>query len=89
MFDILIKNGIIVDGSGEAAFCGDVAVKDGKIAKIAPAIDGEAGEVIDASGLQVTPGLIDSHTRFRNRPYRWSRRLQDSISAESGEMFRP
>ena len=40
MFDILIKNGIIVDGSGEPAFHGDVAVKDGKIVKIAPAIEG-------------------------------------------------
>lgn len=55
MFDILIKNGQIVDGSGKPAFYADLAVKDGKIAKIAPAIEGEAKEIIDASGLQVTP----------------------------------
>ena len=62
MFDVLIKNGTIVDGSGAPAFRGDLAVKDGKIAKIAPSIDGKAKEVIDAAGLQVTPGFIDSHS---------------------------
>ena len=62
MFDILIKNGQIVDGSGKPAFYADLAVKDGKIAKIAPAIEGEAKEIIDASGLQVTPGFIDNHS---------------------------
>ena len=48
MYDILIKNGNIVDGSGKAAFKGDIAVKDGLIAKIAPCIEAEAAEVIDA-----------------------------------------
>ena len=62
MFDILIKNGQIVDGSGAPAFYGDIAVKDGKIAKIAPCIEGEAKQVLDATGLQVTPGFIDSHS---------------------------
>ena len=60
MFDLLIKNGIIVDGSGKPAFKGDIAVKDGKIAKIAPCIEGEAAEVIDASGHNVAPGFIDT-----------------------------
>ena len=72
MFDILIKNGIIVDGSGESAFRGDIAVKDGKIVKIASAIDGDAKEVIDASGLQVTPGLIDSHSHSDKTIYKGS-----------------
>ena len=62
MYDILIKNGLIVDGSGEAAFHGDLAVLGGKIEKIAPVINGEAAEVIDAAGLVVTPGFIDAHT---------------------------
>ena len=62
MYDILIKNGQIVDGSGAPAFYGDIAVKDGKIAKIAPKIEGEAKQIIDAAGLQVTPGFIDSHS---------------------------
>ena len=70
MYDILIKNGQIVDGSGEPAFYGDIAIQDGKIAKIAPSVDGEAAEVIDASGLQVTPGFIDSHSHSDSRVFR-------------------
>ncbi len=70
MFDILIKNGQIVDGSGQPAFRGDIAISDGKIAKIAPIIDGEAKEVIDADGLQVTPGFIDSHSHSDRNVFR-------------------
>ena len=55
MYDILIKHGQIVDGTGAPAFYGDIAVKDGLIARIAPEIDAEAKQVIDAAGLQVTP----------------------------------
>ena len=62
MYDILIKNGLIVDGSGETPFYADLAIADGKIARIAPQIDGEARRVINAEGLQVAPGFIDSHT---------------------------
>lgn len=62
MYDILIKNGLIVDGSGKPAYYGDVAVLNGKIAKIAPSIDESAREIVDASGLQVTPGFIDNHS---------------------------
>lgn len=61
MFDILIKNGLIVDGSGKAAFRGDLAVKDGKIVKVAPAIPGEAKQKLYAQGLVVAPGFIDCH----------------------------
>ena len=69
MFDVLIKNGQIVDGSGESAYYGDVAIKDGRIAKIAPSIDAPAAEVIDATGLQVTPGLIDTHSHSDDSVY--------------------
>jgi len=62
MYDLLIKNGLIVDGTGEKAYQGEIAVKDGLIVKIAPTIEDEASEVIDACGLAVTPGLIDSHS---------------------------
>jgi len=63
MFDILIKNGLVVDGSGEKAFAADVAVKDGRIAQVGR-IDGEAAQVIDAAGRIVAPGFIDPHTHF-------------------------
>ncbi|MBQ1250461.1 MAG: D-aminoacylase, partial [Clostridia bacterium] len=62
MFDLLIKNGLIVDGSGEKAYKGDIAVRDGIIVQLAPSIEGEAAEVIDAAGLMVSPGFIDSHS---------------------------
>ena len=62
MVDILIKNGLIVDGSGAPAFKADIAVKDGVTVKIAPGLETEAAEVIDASGLEVSPGFIDCHT---------------------------
>ena len=61
MYDVLIKNGLIVDGSGKAAFRGDLAVKDGKIVKVAPAIPGEAKQCLNAQGLVVAPGFIDCH----------------------------
>lgn len=62
MYDLLIKNGFIIDGTGSPGFHADVAVKDGKIVKIARKILGEAAQVIDATGLTVTPGFIDAHS---------------------------
>jgi len=50
MYDLLIKNGEILDGTGAPALRADIAVKDGKIAKIARSIGGEAARVIDAAG---------------------------------------
>ena len=61
MFDLLIKNGTLFDGSGSGGFLGDIAIKDGKIAAIGK-LSGEATQVIDATGLSVTPGFIDSHS---------------------------
>lgn len=64
MFDIIIKNGLVVDGDGGKGFPGDVAVKDGKIAAVSPSIDGQARETIDAKGQVIAPGFIDPHTHF-------------------------
>ena len=64
MFDLLIKGGTIVDGSGAPGFAGDVAVKDGFIAKIGRSIVGEARRTLDAAGRVVAPGFIDPHTHF-------------------------
>ncbi len=63
MFDVLIRNGKIVDGSGAPAYAGDLAVKDGRIAAVG-AVTGEAARVIDAGGKVVAPGFIDPHTHF-------------------------
>lgn len=64
MYDIIIKNGLVVDGEGKKGFKGDVAVKDGKIAAIGEAVSGEARETIDAKGRVIAPGFIDPHTHF-------------------------
>ena len=61
MYDIIIKNAAVLDGSGSEAYSADVAIKDGKIAKIGEGLVG-AAETIDAAGLTVSPGFIDSHS---------------------------
>ena len=62
MFDVLIKNGLIVDGSGRSAYPADLAIRDGKVIKIAPNITDPAAEILDATGLVVAPGFVDCHT---------------------------
>ncbi len=62
-YDLLIRNGRIVDGSGMPAFRGDVAVKDGKIAEIGK-LSGPAKRTIDAEGRVVAPGFIDNHCHY-------------------------
>jgi N-acyl-D-amino-acid deacylase len=62
-YDLLIRNGRIVDGSGMPAFRGDLAVKDGKIVEIGK-INGAATRTVDADGLAVSPGFIDNHCHY-------------------------
>jgi len=65
MYDLVIRGGDIVDGSGAPATRGDVAVHDGRIVRVAPSIDADgAGDVIDATGCIVTPGFVDPHTHY-------------------------
>ncbi|NNK47073.1 MAG: amidohydrolase family protein, partial [Altererythrobacter sp.] len=63
MFDLIIRGGTIVDGTGEERFAGDVAVKDGLIAQVGE-VTGDAAEEIDATGMVVTPGFVDIHTHY-------------------------
>ncbi len=63
-YDLLIKNGCIVDGSGEPAFHADVAVHQGKIVGVGKSNGAAAKRTIDAAGRVVAPGFIDHHTHF-------------------------
>ncbi|MFT5011435.1 MAG: N-acyl-D-amino-acid deacylase [Patiriisocius sp.] len=63
MLDVLIKNGLIVDGSGLPGYIGDVAIKDGRIVRTGN-INDSASTTIDALGKTVSPGFIDPHTHF-------------------------
>jgi N-acyl-D-aspartate/D-glutamate deacylase len=64
MYDLIVRNGTIVDGTGAPATVGDIGVKDGRIAHVGGRIDAEAVEVIDAAGRVVTPGFVDIHTHY-------------------------
>ena len=63
MYDLIIRNATIVDGTGRPSFDGDVAISDGKIAKVG-AVDGEAKREIDAQGKLLAPGWVDVHSHM-------------------------
>src|SRR6266568_3453322 len=63
-YDLLIKNGRVVDGTGELGFIADVAVQDGKIVGVGKYAGAAAKRTIDAAGRVVAPGFIDHHTHY-------------------------
>ncbi|MDB5481418.1 MAG: hypothetical protein JWO83_2471 [Caulobacteraceae bacterium] len=77
-FDMVIRGGEVVDGTGAASFAADVAIKDGKIAAIGKVVDSGAEE-IDAKGKIVTPGFVDIHTHYDGQAV-WAQRLSPSSS---------
>lgn len=64
MLDLLIQNGLIFDGLGSAPVRGDMGIQDGRIVAIAPSLSANSRQVLDASGLWITPGFIDIHTHY-------------------------
>jgi len=66
MFDLKIVGGTIVDGTGADRFVGDIGIRDGKIiaVKRGGGLEGDAAEIIDATGYVVAPGFVDIHTHY-------------------------
>lgn len=63
MYDLVIRNGTVVDGSGEAAFDADVGITDGTVSAVGT-IGEKGAEELDAAGCLVTPGFLDLHTHY-------------------------
>jgi len=75
-YDLIIRGGTILDGSGGDPFEGDIAVRDGSIAAVGR-ISGSGRDEIDATGRLVTPGFVDIHTHYDGQ-VTWENRLRPS-----------
>ncbi|QYU70372.1 amidohydrolase family protein [Leptolyngbya sp. 15MV] len=77
-YDLVVRGGTVVDGSGGEPFVGDVAVRGGLVAAVGE-VGGHRREEIDARGRIVTPGFVDPHTHYDGQAV-WSDRLSPSSS---------
>jgi N-acyl-D-amino-acid deacylase len=78
VYDIVIKSGTVVDGTGAPAVTADVAIRDGRIVEVGE-VDGAARSVIDADGALVTPGFIDVHTHYDGQAT-WDDEFEGSVA---------
>lgn len=76
MFDLVIRNGTVVDGTGSPGFAADVAVQEGRVVAIGEVSESGKQE-IDATGLTVAPGFVDVHTHFDAQVF-WDQTLSPS-----------
>src|SRR5437667_315161 len=76
-YDLVIKNGMVVDGTGFSRYRADVAIKDGTIVELGK-IRGAAAATIDADGLFVAPGIIVLHTHYDAQPF-WDKLCTSSV----------
>lgn len=70
MFDILLRGGTVIDGTGRAAFAADAAIENGKIAAVGQLSGAQARQVVDCTGMTVTPGFIDIHRHADGAAFR-------------------
>src|SRR3989441_6113971 len=76
-YDLVIRNGMVVDGTGFSRYRADVAIKDGTIVEVGM-IRGAAAATIDAEGRFVAPGIIDLHTHYDAQPF-WDKLCTSSV----------
>ena len=75
-FDLIIRSGTVIDGTGAPARTADVAITDGRIVEVGR-VDGTGAREIDADGAVVAPGFVDVHTHYDGQAT-WDERLQPS-----------
>ena len=75
-FDLIIRGGTVLDGTGADAQTADIAVENGKIAEVGR-VEGRAQQEIDAKGALVTPGFVDIHTHYDGQAT-WANRMSPS-----------
>ena len=86
-YDIIIRDGILYDGTGSKPFTGDIGIKNDKIVKISKSIDGQAKEEVDASGLAVSPGFINMLSWATTSLIKDGRSLSDIKQGVTLEVF--
>lgn len=79
MYDLLITNGTIYDGTGSEPYPGNVAITNGRIDAVGPNVTGPSKEVIDATGRIVTPAWVDIHTHYDGQ-VTWDSEMNPSAS---------
>src|SRR5690606_23803326 len=62
-YELVIRGGTVIDGTGSPRFTGDIAVRDGRVVEVGK-VAGRGVREIDASGLIVAPGIVDLHTHY-------------------------
>ena len=95
MYDLIIRGGTVIDGTGAQPYPAELAVRDGKIAAIGCGLSG-AKQVIDATGLVVTPGFIDSHShsdgsllRFPQQKEKLEQGITTAVAGQCGSSPAP
>ncbi len=78
-YDLIIRGGQIVDGSGSDPFIGDIAIREGKIVEVSEQVIASAHNEVNASGKIVTPGFVDVHTHYDGQAA-WDSHLNPSSS---------
>lgn len=80
MYDLIIKNGSVIDGTGSPSFRSDIAVKNGKTVKILRNIAGDSKKIIDAKGLTVTQGFIDFHSHSDSAVFTYPEMIDEAVA---------